>query len=130
MALERCIVAGVVAAVVSLAHAPYARAQEPSPAKAGQPTSPSPTKADLAAAKKHYGDGEKKYKAGDYAGALADFKAANEVKSTPQAERYIGLCEDALGHFSAAFEWYEKFLAHVPDKMTAQGEEVRKRSFR
>jgi hypothetical protein len=129
MALERCIVAGVVAAVVSLAHAPYARAQEPLPAKAGQPTSPSPTKADLAAAKKHYGDGEKKYKAGDYAGALADFKAANEVKSTPQAERYIGLCEDALGHFSAAFDWYEKFLAHVPDKMTAQGEEVRKRSF-
>jgi len=128
MALERCILACVVAAVVSLAQPPFARAQEPPAARGGQATNASPTKADLAAAKKHYGDGEKKYKVGDYAGALADFKAANEVKSTPQAERYIGLCEDALGHFSAAVESYEKFLAHVPDKMTAQGEEIHKRS--
>jgi len=39
-----------------------------------------PAKADLAAAKSTTGDGEKKYKAGDYVGACADFKAANEVK--------------------------------------------------
>lgn len=86
-----------------------------------------PANADLGAAKKHYADAERKYKSGDFAGALADFQAANEIKSTPQAERYIGLCEDALGHFSVAAEWYAKFLAHVPPKMTTLGDETRKR---
>jgi hypothetical protein len=98
---------------------------------ASQPTSAfaqaAPSKADLAAAKKHYGDGDKKYKAGDFAGAETEFKAANDIKPAPQSERYIGLCEDALGHFSAAVDWYDKFLTHVPDKMSAQGDEIRKR---
>src|SRR5690242_6463930 len=40
--------------------------------------------------KKSYGDGEKKFKAGDYAGALVDFQAADSVKATPHAARYIG----------------------------------------
>jgi hypothetical protein len=82
----------------------------------------------MAAAKKHYQDGDKKFKAGDFAGALDEFKAANDIKSTPQAERYIGMCEDSLGHFPAAIEWYDKFLAHVPDKLKDQGDEIKKRS--
>ncbi len=85
------------------------------------------SKAQIAAAKKHYGDGDKKYKAGDFAGAEVEFKAANDIKGAPQTERYIGLCEDALGHFPSAVDWYDKFLAHVPDKMGPQGDEVRKR---
>jgi hypothetical protein len=84
-------------------------------------------KPDLAAAKKHFGEGDKKFKAGDFSGALVEFKAANEIKSAPQAERYIGMCEDSLGHYSAAVEWYEKFLAHVPEKMKDQGDEIKKR---
>ena len=95
-------------------------AKPPSGATAAKPP-------DLAAAKKHYADGEKKYKAGDYAGALADFKMANDIKGTAQAERYIGLCEDSLSHYRAAAQAYELFLAHVPEKMTAQGEEIKKR---
>ena len=86
-----------------------------------------PSKADLASAKKHYGDGDKKYKAGDFAGAEVEFKAANDIKPAPAVERYMGLCEDALGHFSAAVDWYDRFLTHVPDKMSAQGDEVRAR---
>jgi hypothetical protein len=86
-----------------------------------------PSKADLTAAKKHYGEGDKKYKAGDFAGAETEFKAANDIKPAPQTERYIGLCEDALGHFTVAVDWYDKFLAHVPEKMSAQGDEIRKR---
>ncbi|HEX4447695.1 MAG TPA: PEGA domain-containing protein, partial [Polyangiaceae bacterium] len=82
---------------------------------------------DLNAAKKHYSEGEKKFKAGDFTGALADFKEANDIKPTPQAERYLGLAEDGLGHYQAAVEWYEKFLAHVPDKLASQGDELRKR---
>jgi hypothetical protein len=88
---------------------------------------PAPAAADLAAAKRHYAEGEKKFKAADYAGAVVDFRAANDVKATPQAERYVALCEDALGHYAIAVEWYEKFLAHVPEKLAAQGDEVRKR---
>jgi hypothetical protein len=116
------ILAGVLAGALGMAQAPSALAQpKPAPPAAG------PSKADLATAKKHYGEGEKKFKAGDYAGAEAEFKAANDVKSTPQAERYIGLAEDRQGHLRAAVEWYERFLAHVPDKMSDQGDEIKKR---
>jgi hypothetical protein len=85
------------------------------------------TKPQITAAKKHYGDGDKKYKAGDFAGAEVEFKAANDIKAAPQTERQIGLCEDALGHFQVAVDWYDKFLAHVPDKMASQGDEIKKR---
>ena len=81
-------------------------------------TQAAPTLAD---AKKHYGEGEKKFKAGDYAGALTEFKAADDVKSTPQSQRYIGLCQDNLGHYADAVTWYEKFLTAVPDKMKKEG---------
>jgi hypothetical protein len=115
------LVACAMAGSLTLAQAPMAWAQTPA-------TKPAATsKSDLAAAKKHYGDGEKKYKAGDYAGALEDFKQANEIKSTPHAERYLGLCEDNLGHYQAALDWYDKFLAHVPDKLASQGDDLRKR---
>ena len=90
-------------------------------------TAPALSKAQIASAKKHYAEGEKKYKAGDYAGAETEFKAANDIKGAPQTERYIGMCEDALGHFTVAVDWYDKFLAHVPEKMATQGDEIKKR---
>src|SRR5579859_7125786 len=116
------VVAGVLAGALVIAQAPGAWAQaRPAPPAAG------PNRAELAAAKRHYGEGEKKFKAGEFALAENEFKAANDVKSTPQAERFIGMCEDSQGHFRAAVEWYERFLTHVPDKMSAQGDEIRKR---
>lgn len=122
------ILVGILAGGLTLAQTPVAWAQGPgAKPPAGAAAAGKPGKADLAAAKKHYGAGEKKYKAGDYAGALADFQAANDVKATAQAERYIGLCEDALHHYDAAAEWYDKFLAHVPAKLAAEGEEIKKR---
>jgi hypothetical protein len=78
-------------------------------------------------AKKAYGSGEKKFKDGDYAGALADFQAADSVKETPQAARYIGLCQDNLQHFAEAVVAYDRFLANVPAKLAVQGDEIRKR---
>jgi hypothetical protein len=127
------ITAGLVAGAVAIAWAPSAWADKPAAKAAAGDAKPADaggkdTKPDLAAAKKHYGEGDKKFKAGDFAGALVEFKAANDVKSTPQAERYIGMCEDSLGHFPAAIEWYDKFLAHVPDKLKDQGDEIKKRS--
>ena len=59
--------------------------------------------------------------------AETEFKAADDIKSAPQTERFIGLCEDRQGHLQTAVDWYDRFLAHVPDKMAEQGEEIRKR---
>jgi PEGA domain-containing protein len=115
------ILAGIVGGALALSFAPIAAAANP-PAEAATAAKP-----DLATAKKRYADGEKKFKASDFSGALADFKVANDIKSAPQAERYIGLCEDSLGHLPEAASWFDKFLAHVPEKMAVQGEEIRKR---
>ena len=119
MGLGTKILAGCVAGALVLAQVPSAWAQ-PRPA-------PPASRADLAAAKRHYGEGDRKYKAGDYAGAEVEFKAANDIKAAPQTERYIGLCEANQGHPQVAVEWFDRFLSHVPDKMTEQGEEIRKR---
>ncbi len=115
------IVVGLAAVTLAASMSSAARAED-----AGA-RAPVATPADLAAAKKHYSEGESKYKAGDFEGALAAFTLANDVKATPQAERYIGLCEDALGHYAVAADWYEKFLAHVPEKMALAAEELKKR---
>jgi hypothetical protein len=131
--VNRCtVIAGslwVAGCVLGLGEAPAsaqtAKPPAAAPAQAGK--GGGADKGDLNAAKKHYSDGEKKFKSGDFAGALADFKEANDIKSTPHAERYLGLCEDNLGHYAAALDWYEKFLAHVPEKLAAQGDEIRKR---
>jgi hypothetical protein len=82
---------------------------------------------DLTSAKRYYKDGQAKFRTGDFAAALADFQSANDIKATAQAQRYIARCLDALGQYSAAVEWYERFLAHVPPKMKAQGEQTRER---
>ena len=99
-------------------------------ASAGAQQAPAPhvTSADLAAAKRHYAEGERKLHADKYEEALAEFKAANDIKTTPQAEKNIGVCEDKLGHYVEAVEWYEKFLAHVPAKLAATGDEIQKRT--
>jgi PEGA domain len=122
---HRRIAAGVLAGILIVGPTSGAWAQQ----KAGVTPTPAATSsaADIASAKKHYADGEKKLKAQDFEGALVDFKAANDIKSVPQVEQKIAICEDNLGHFPAAVDWYEKFLGHVPDKLAAQAEEIKKR---
>jgi PEGA domain len=126
---KRTTLAAIIAGATALSFAPAAMAAKPTPVTTTPAMTPVPAapRPDLAAAKKHYADAEKKFKAGDFSGALTGFQAANEIKSTPQAERYIGLAEDALGQPQSAIALYEKFLEHVPDKMGPQGEETRKR---
>jgi hypothetical protein len=124
-------VASIVASSLAIAPAAYAQQAKPKP-KAAASSDAAPVdkpldKKQLADAKKHYGDGETKYKAGDYAGALVEFQAADAIKSTPQSSRYIGLCQDNLGHFPDAVASYQRFLANVPPKMTTQGDEIRAR---
>jgi hypothetical protein len=85
------------------------------------------TEAQKGEAKKHYGEGEKKLKAGDYAGALTEFKAADAIKSTPQSQHKIGICQDNLSRYAEAVAAYEAFLAAVPDKMKKEGDEIKAR---
>ena len=117
--LSSKILAGIIAGSLVLVQVPAAWAQ-------ARPDAPI-SRSELAAAKRHYGEGEKKYKAGDYVGAEGDFKAANDIKAAPQTERFIGLCEDRQGHLQSAVEWFGRFLSHVPDRMAEQGDEIRKR---
>jgi hypothetical protein len=74
-----------------------------------------------------FASGEKKFKAGDFTGALADFEASNAAKAAPENDRYIGLAQDNLGHFPEAVAAYERFLAAVPARMKEQGDEAQKR---
>ena len=102
-------------------------AATPAPAKPTSAAAPAPAAAAKSDPKKAYAEGEKKFKANDYANALVDFLAADSVKQTPQAARYIGLCHDNLGHLQDAVTAYERFLADVPPKMGEQGEEIKRR---
>ena len=79
-------------------------------------------------AKKTFGDGLKKFNAGDFAGALTDFQTVDAIKPTPQAAYHIGLCQDNLGHYPEAVTAYDRFLAAVPTKMAAQGDEIKRRA--
>jgi hypothetical protein len=99
---------------------PATPAKPAAPATAAAPAKPVDAKAAMAS-------GEKKFKAADYAGALADFEAANTAKASPEADRFIGLSHDNLGHFAEAVVAYERFLANVPANMKQQGEETKKR---
>jgi PEGA domain len=118
------ILAGVMMGALAVCQAPPARAQWEAPPGAAQGARAKP---DLAVAKQHFDDGELKFRAHDYGGAEIDFRIANNIKATPQAERYIGRCLDELGRLQSAAEWYDKFLAHAPDKMAALADKTRRR---
>jgi hypothetical protein len=100
------------------AYAQGAPADKPAPAKpadkpaekpAGEPMkAPAAKPAD---SKALFTSGEKKFKAADYAGALADFEAANTAKSDAATLRYIALAHDNLNHAKEAVAAYEKFIA-------------------
>lgn len=71
--------------------------------------------------------GEKKFKASDFAGALADFQSAAALKDSPELERWIGQSHDNLNHPQDAVAAYEKFLAAVPKKMEKEGADTKLR---
>jgi PEGA domain len=91
---------------------------------------PPPAKVDA------YAAGEKKFKANDFAGALADF---NEVKlaelpknvaesRAPLLARYMANCEDKLGKLPQAAVHYDQFVDTAPKSMAKDVEVARKRS--
>jgi hypothetical protein len=93
-------------------------------APAAQAVAPPVTAAGI---RQLYTSGETKFKALDYAGALTDFQAADSAKPTPQTARYVGICQDKLGHYPEAVAAYERFLIDVPLKLQKEGDEIKKR---
>jgi hypothetical protein len=111
--------------------APAAPAKAPPKPVAAPAAAPAPKMNEAqkrAAARKHYEDGKKKLEAKDFAGAITEFKAANEIIPSPQAEHKIALCHDEMGHAADAIAAYELFLSHAaPDKMQEQIDQAKAR---
>jgi hypothetical protein len=104
-------------------------AEKPAAAKPAAPAAPAaaPAAPKPGDAKGLFTSGEKKFKANDYAGALADFEASNAAKAAPETQRYIAMSHDNLQHFAEAVAGYEKLIADNPPKMKDQVEEAKKR---
>ena len=87
------------------------------PPPAAQPAGAAPataSPADRASAKKHYEAGFKLYTDGKYDEALKEFTAADAILPSVNAARFIGLCQDKLGHFPEAVAAYQRFLDAPP----------------
>jgi len=95
---------------------------------APKPADTKPGDAKPADPKALLASGDKKLKAGDHAGALADYEASNAAKASPEADRGIAVCQDKLGKLPEALVAYERFLANVPAKMKTEGDEAKKRA--
>jgi hypothetical protein len=80
------------------------------------------------AARKAYEDGMKKLDAKDYAGALVDFKRADELLPAAAAKHKIGLSYDGLGQVPEAIAAFEAFLAVAnPEKQQEQIDQATRR---
>ena len=116
---EHCKRLGLVVSLVSLL-APSAYAQTPPPKKPAKPAKPVVAvvhPAPPANPKKLLISAQTKRTAGDFAGALADYQAADAVAPTPATLEGIAYCHDKLGHYDDALTWYDAFLANVPPAM-------------
>jgi hypothetical protein len=69
-----------------------------------------PDKKTKDAARKAYGEGEKKYTAGDYAGAYESFNKAHELIPTPHAEYWMAMSLYKHGQESAATSALQAFV--------------------
>ena len=125
--LRSLLTTGAAICALSLAPAPaHAQAKPKTPAAPAKADA-DPSKPNLTEAKLRYTEGEKKFKAGEYAGALVDFQAADAIKATPQAARYIGLSQDKLNKLPEAVVAYERFLGDVPAKLQGEADTIKKR---
>ncbi len=114
----------------------------PAPAKPPAPTGAAPAKpaapvaAPTPAKVDFFANGEKKFKANDFAGALEDFRQVNLAdlpkgtaeKRAPLLARYTAVCEDKTGQLRDAALHYDQFVAMAPKNMTKETDEAKKRS--
>ncbi len=92
-------------------------APPPKPAatkKAGKPGKEDKDDPKRAEARKSYAEAESKFQSGDYEGAYAAYKQANDAVPAPQTLYKMALCLDKLGKNSEALAAYNAFLASSP----------------
>src|SRR5690348_6495444 len=71
---------------------------------------------DVAAARKHFIEGVKYFQEGDFEGARASFRGAEDEHHTAVTVYNIALAEERLSHPQLAVDAYEAYLAEVgPD---------------
>jgi hypothetical protein len=115
-------IAILLSSLVALGQAPWtAYAAPPKPAAA--PAKPAPGKKGNAKpgnepkrveARKNYADAEVKFQAGDYEGAFALYKAANDALPAPQTMYKMAVCLDKLDKTNDAIVAYGAFLSSSP----------------
>lgn len=108
-------------AIGSVSPAAYAAPPKPAaPAKAAGKKPPAKGKGDKGEdakrvdARKHYAEGESKFQSGDYEGAYAAYKAANDAIPAPQTLYKMAVCLDKLDKTSEAVDAYGSFLSSNP----------------
>ncbi len=130
----KAVSSALLVSIVSTGFIPVAIAGPVAPvADGGHDEKKAPTPKELAAAKKHFGEGEKAYAKGEFKDALEHFRAAEAIKAAPQATRYIAMCLDRLGQFRESAIAFEHFVseAHAlkkpPKNLPKQIEEAEER---
>lgn len=119
---QRCLAALLSAVLASgsltptLAFAQERKAAATKPAKGAK----ADEEAKRAAARQHYTEAEEKLKAGDFAGALEKYKAANDVLPAPVTMYKMALCLDKLDKSAEAIAAYEAFLSANPPGASAE----------
>ena len=88
-------------------------AQPPPPPPAGAP--PPADDATMAQAKQHFEAGRNAYNAGDYPGAIREFKAAEALRPSPILDYNIGLANEKLGKKRVAVKYYHRYLNLQPN---------------
>jgi tetratricopeptide (TPR) repeat protein len=66
-------------------------------------------------AKGHFEAGRNAYNAGDYVGAIREFKAAEALRPSPILAYNIGLANEKLGKRRVAVKYYRRYLEQVPN---------------
>lgn len=120
------ILAALLATSLTLVAVPAAAQSTDKPAPT-QPAAKPATPAKPADAKASFAAGEKKFKANDFQGALADFEASETAKAEPATELYIAKTQDNLQAYPEALAAYEKFIAANPASMKSDVEAAQKR---
>jgi hypothetical protein len=81
-----------------------------------------------AEARNHYADAEARFQNGDYEGAYAQYKAANDLMMAPQTLYKMAVCLDRLDKTNDAISAYQAFLGSGPPaSMDAKVNEVQAR---
>jgi len=122
------VVALAMSCCVGLASVPHVASALPPP-KGAAPKKPikpgSPEDAKRIEARNHYADAEARFSAGDFEGAFAQYKAANDILMAPQTLYKMAVCLDKLDKTNDAISAYQAFLGSSPPaSMDAKVNEV------